>query len=106
MSDYGFQFYNAAGQLVLDISDKILAFNGRLWVPISGAASGSVYNDGFLNGNPFAIITEYPLLNYGSGTVGYSDVFISISGNRLDWLVAGTFFGSLEGYLRLIYGYY
>lgn len=54
----GIRTWDAAGNLLVDISDRLVRFLGSPLI-VSDGSSGSITNAGFLTGSPFYIISAY-----------------------------------------------
>lgn len=87
----GLQIWNAAGDLVFDIGDRIMRMIGSFE---TGGSAGSLVEPGFAAGTPwaFATVPSTGGVSYGGGTM------ITFSGTTMSW----------EGgwNVRIIYGVY
>jgi hypothetical protein len=78
MASYGLRCWDAAGNLTIDVSDRL----GRiLGVLTTGGADGSISNNGFLQGTPFFVVTA--LGNIGSAA--NLPTSVTVSGNTMTW---------------------
>jgi len=95
----GLQTWDASGNLLVDIQDRLTRFLGT--IAISAGASGTVTDDGFLTGTPFCIALR---TNAGSPSFLNNTMVpptISFAGNVMTYNAA-----SPSGDHRLIYGVY
>jgi hypothetical protein len=91
----GMQIWDASGNLILEISDRIARVLGV--ASITGGTDGSVTNAGFSTGTPF-----WACVPVASGRAPVPDV--SLSGTTLSWdFTPGI--GYAPSY-RLVYGVY
>lgn len=77
----GLQVFDAAGNLKLDLTDRVARYLGTIFIPLG--TSGSYVNDGFLTGTPFC--AAHMVSQGGSSWPGNNlwPPAISFSGNTM-----------------------
>lgn len=78
----GLRTWDAAGNPIIDVTDRLMRFIGYVIV----SSSGSLTNDGLLTGNPFYVAVMYA--NNGSGYFPGDNMYplsVSFSGNQMFW---------------------
>lgn len=80
----GLKTWDAAGNPIIDVTDRLMRFLGYVIV----SSSGSITNDGILTGAPFYVAIMYS--NNGSGYFPGDNMYpatVWFSGNQMYWSI-------------------
>lgn len=98
----GLQVWDQFGALTVDLSYRLSRVIGTVYAPAE--SSGSVTDDGFLQGTPYCICARTDSFENaipGADAIGMAAPIISFSGNTMYWSTPAPSRGNL-----LIYGVY
>lgn len=92
----GLQCWDANGNLILDVTDRLTRVLGEVYTGTSG--SGTIIDNNFLNGTPWYISTP------SVRTYDPQSLQVVITGNTLTWSFTQT--NSWQKSHRIMYGVY